>query len=474
MCDKLKNQQELAIEMANIIHSLDEQKALFFFSRFYFTMQREWPGIDKWRTDKFYFLSHQILYNTFLYLKNHNWGEKMIEKFMSSINSPNSILDPNYTRCLSVKLDMVQYYLKMLISLFTSESEVPSTEILFKIFDPLFQLLLKEKNFQVRKRLDEHFFSVLLQNWENHLAAKRPALPKKSKKNRKNQEGEEEQQNEKEEEKNISEIDSQFVLLIDLDKFTLQISKFCMDENINEGCRKTIFHLRNKLNLLLEEHSGKKLDLSVVIPEKRKAPSNDDHSNDSKIETLSKHHFPSLDFDVDDEGDQEDEDYLGQDDFKDVKFSFLPSGTPSPKSKKLRKLLSSTKIRRRLTIPSSPKTSFLPKPSLDDQFSESSQNFEDDKTPDINANKTIKSALRKQKGSRKSVTWSEKNQKVVFLPKCSPNTPPSQNFTQPHQEVKSPDSNFSKILQKNLLYLSQLNLNRGKKRRVVQNDFDEY
>eukprot|EP01091_Cochliopodium_minus_P015491 TRINITY_DN5538_c0_g1_i1.p1 TRINITY_DN5538_c0_g1~~TRINITY_DN5538_c0_g1_i1.p1 ORF type:complete len:577 (+),score=211.77 TRINITY_DN5538_c0_g1_i1:18-1748(+) len=511
MCDKLKNQQELAEEMGRIIHSLNESKAHLFFWRYYQTMAREWHGIDKWRTDKFYYLSHQILYNMFAYLKNNKWDLKMVEKFTNSLTEPGSILNFDFSRCPSVKLDLIQYYLQMFNSVIGEDKIEPPKEVIFKLFNPLFHLLLKERNINVRKRLNEFFFMKLHNRWVEHFNKQEEDQQNdldnhnepKSKNVLDSDEDDDDDDDEssddikpnkkgkkKEEvpEDGEEEVPEEYAILIDLYEFTLHLSRFCMDEDTSEGNRRYIFDLRNKFNVLLEKKTGSKLDLALVLPEKRKSRSSSslEEEDSSKLETLSKHHYPQSKSKAIVNQDDNDED---DDDGIDLDEDDLPISPTQMRTNKLREILSSSSKKKRIVsnhdpkaeiprknFPSIPKTDPFTTPKKTNKNSTNNNHaiVEKKKSPNVTNNennenndtkKVIKSSLKSdRKKNKKSVTWSQSNEKVVFFPKCSPNAPPSSKSQQAHQEVKSPHSLFNKIMQKNLNYLSSLNLNQGRKR----------
>ena len=75
MSDKPKVQQELAQQLAEMVHVLQPAQALQFFKIFMITMQREWPGLDKWRLDKFFMLIRKFFSELFKYLEARAWKD---------------------------------------------------------------------------------------------------------------------------------------------------------------------------------------------------------------------------------------------------------------------------------------------------------------------------------------------------------------------------------------------------------------
>lgn len=84
MSDKVPVQQELASDLASMVHHLDNQPALLFFRTFVLTMQREWPGLDKWRLDKFFSLVRKAVHEMFVYTRARDWDADVVAEYALS------------------------------------------------------------------------------------------------------------------------------------------------------------------------------------------------------------------------------------------------------------------------------------------------------------------------------------------------------------------------------------------------------
>ncbi len=72
--DKPLIQHEVAQNLSSLIHCFsDTNDAALFVDAFLWTMQNEWPKIDKYRLDKFMSLYRYFIRDTFKYLINNGW-----------------------------------------------------------------------------------------------------------------------------------------------------------------------------------------------------------------------------------------------------------------------------------------------------------------------------------------------------------------------------------------------------------------
>lgn len=79
MADKVPVQQQLSEDLAQLVHVFKKKaNAAIFIRTFYQTMLREWPGLDKWRIDKFYSLVRYFFRETLLWMQKKScvelWG----------------------------------------------------------------------------------------------------------------------------------------------------------------------------------------------------------------------------------------------------------------------------------------------------------------------------------------------------------------------------------------------------------------
>ncbi len=83
MCDKPLVQEELADNIADLIHSFSTPLgAMGFFDAFLLTMKREWLGIDRLRMDKFFMFIRRCFRQALVVLRNNNWEESVVDRFL--------------------------------------------------------------------------------------------------------------------------------------------------------------------------------------------------------------------------------------------------------------------------------------------------------------------------------------------------------------------------------------------------------
>jgi ribosomal RNA-processing protein 1 len=74
MSDKPRNQQQLARDLASLIHVLPSATVIPFLTAFWQTMANEWNGIDVLRMDKFLYLTRMYLLESLKWYKKQKWG----------------------------------------------------------------------------------------------------------------------------------------------------------------------------------------------------------------------------------------------------------------------------------------------------------------------------------------------------------------------------------------------------------------
>ena len=85
MSDRPRTQQRLAVDLAHLVDTMQEETAFLFLECFWETMIREWDGVDALRMDKFLMLVRQYLASSFRYLKAKEWEEK-VGRYMDILN----------------------------------------------------------------------------------------------------------------------------------------------------------------------------------------------------------------------------------------------------------------------------------------------------------------------------------------------------------------------------------------------------
>ncbi|PJF16933.1 hypothetical protein PSACC_03269 [Paramicrosporidium saccamoebae] len=84
MADKPSYQQNLAKRLGDIwldIHKVSSEAGLLYVRTFWETMTREWPGIDRHRLDKYYFMVRRFLLAGFECMKHEDWDLECIRAY---------------------------------------------------------------------------------------------------------------------------------------------------------------------------------------------------------------------------------------------------------------------------------------------------------------------------------------------------------------------------------------------------------
>jgi ribosomal RNA-processing protein 1 len=75
-------QAELATRLASLMSALPAERAILFLEAFFITMQREWPGIDRLRMDKFMSLVRCFVAEAFTYCAKRQWPAELTRSLM--------------------------------------------------------------------------------------------------------------------------------------------------------------------------------------------------------------------------------------------------------------------------------------------------------------------------------------------------------------------------------------------------------
>ncbi|OQO05054.1 hypothetical protein B0A48_08074 [Cryoendolithus antarcticus] len=82
LSDKPRPQQQLARDLADLLHVLKPDSFLVFARAFWQTMSREWNEIDRWRMDKYLYLVRLYVQEGFVYLRQKKWEEGLVEGYV--------------------------------------------------------------------------------------------------------------------------------------------------------------------------------------------------------------------------------------------------------------------------------------------------------------------------------------------------------------------------------------------------------
>jgi hypothetical protein len=112
MSDKTPVQQELAVEMAQLVHTLNDASLVALWLRtFHFTMRREWHMIDKYRLDKYYSLMRYVEHETFVFLRKSKYTDESVEAVTDHIDLHFSGHENSKRQGTGVALHFVEVFL---------------------------------------------------------------------------------------------------------------------------------------------------------------------------------------------------------------------------------------------------------------------------------------------------------------------------------------------------------------------------
>jgi ribosomal RNA-processing protein 1 len=150
LCDKPKPQHELAEIISEMICEVRSWK--LFLETFWETMAREWPGIDRWRVNKYYNFFRCMLKSSASFVLDDE--EKILSWIEIFQNGP---LNPlNEKLPMSIQLSVVEKFIPELFQMKPKENHC------YKMLSPFYNLLEKTKHFNVVDRLVENVFEPIL------------------------------------------------------------------------------------------------------------------------------------------------------------------------------------------------------------------------------------------------------------------------------------------------------------------------
>lgn len=156
MADKPLNQENLATDIASLVHCFDNvEVSLQFFAMFLKTMAAEWSGIDQWRIDKFMMLVRKITRETFVLLKNNEWNKSEIKEFSKKLHE--TVLAPDTPKGLF--MHFTELYLEEVAKVTDGEL---LTETLTYLLKPFMKFVARSKEYKLIKCVRCHIFNHLL------------------------------------------------------------------------------------------------------------------------------------------------------------------------------------------------------------------------------------------------------------------------------------------------------------------------
>ncbi|XP_043730364.1 ribosomal RNA processing protein 1 homolog B isoform X3 [Cervus elaphus] len=151
-------QEELANTISQLIHVVNNSEAQhLFIQTFWQTVNREWPGIDGLRLDKFHMLIRLVLRQSFEVLKQNGWEESRIKLFLDVLMK--EVLHPESRSPNGVKFHFINIYLDEL-------SRVGGKELLadqnLKFIDPFCKIAAKSRDQTLVQTIARGVFEVIV------------------------------------------------------------------------------------------------------------------------------------------------------------------------------------------------------------------------------------------------------------------------------------------------------------------------
>ncbi|NXC38784.1 RRP1B protein, partial [Penelope pileata] len=158
MQDKPLLQEELASNISQLIHVIQNTEARYLFIRtFWQTMSREWNGIDNLRLDKFYMLIRMILKESFEVLKRSNWDESLRELLLQLLMK--EVMDADSRAPTGIKFHFIDIFLQELAKVGAKELTADQN---LKFIEPFCKFVAKSKDASVMHAVATGIFELIV------------------------------------------------------------------------------------------------------------------------------------------------------------------------------------------------------------------------------------------------------------------------------------------------------------------------
>jgi ribosomal RNA-processing protein 1 len=207
MSDKRTIQEELSTSLSLLIHQFTNVNlSLAFVHSFFRTMHREWPGIDGLRLDKFYSLIRKFIHQSLVLLGTEQvqWEMSFVKQFVNILEE--EILCCGNSSSNGLRLHVIDLFLT---EVFLSSHQKIRTKVFSVLIKPFFQILQKEKDKNVVKRVIELVFEPMINNTYHFqcTGSSSSCSPHQNKAHQNQKEEEEKTDEEEEEEEEIKVFD---------------------------------------------------------------------------------------------------------------------------------------------------------------------------------------------------------------------------------------------------------------------------
>ena len=161
MSDKIPVQQELAAELATLIHRFQEPAlASLWLRAFLLTMRREWSGIDKYRLDKYYSLMRKVLHESFALLREAAWDDNAVAAVTQLVELHFQGHEQSKRQGTGVTLHFLEVFME---ELFKAAGAGITTRGFLSVFQPVLDgyCTTASLDTQILKRIESSMFDAL-------------------------------------------------------------------------------------------------------------------------------------------------------------------------------------------------------------------------------------------------------------------------------------------------------------------------
>lgn len=158
--DKPRNQQQLARDLAELLHVLKPDTFITFATAFWQTIAREWGGIDALRMDKYLYLVRCYVQEGFQYVRRKGWAEKLLGEYLEVLEGVAfNVRDARIPNGL--RYHVIDLYVDEL-----DKADVEDEAPVERVLEPMRKLGKESMTKTVRKRVGEALEDERLVDWK--------------------------------------------------------------------------------------------------------------------------------------------------------------------------------------------------------------------------------------------------------------------------------------------------------------------
>lgn len=158
--DKPRNQQQLARDLAELLHVLKPDTFITFATAFWQTIAREWGGIDALRMDKYLYLVRCYVQEGFQYVRRKGWAEELLGEYLEVLEGVAfNVRDARIPNGL--RYHVIDLYVDEL-----DKADVEDEAPVERVLEPMRKLGKESMTKTVRKRVGEALDDERLVDWK--------------------------------------------------------------------------------------------------------------------------------------------------------------------------------------------------------------------------------------------------------------------------------------------------------------------